>query len=45
MFERIRLELKCLSKTLEEFYYLDTEDQNSNSYGYRARIPVCERIT
>ena len=45
MFERIRLYHKCLSKTFGEFYYLDAEDQNSNSYSYRAKIPVCERIT
>ena len=24
---------------------MDAEDQNSNSYSYRARIPVCKRIT
>ena len=40
MFERIRLEFKCLSKTQEGFYYLDTEDQNSNVCKNKIRIQI-----
>ena len=39
-FPCLRLEFKCLSKTQEEFYYLDTEDQNSNICKNKIRIPI-----